>query len=168
MTAAIEPYFLIVSRLQSYKRIDLAVQAASRLGLPLRIVGRGPDEARLRALAGPTVEFLGRVPDAERVRLLQRCTALIVPGSEDFGLTALEAQAAGRPVIAYGAGGSLETVVEGQTGCLLPTSRPWRAWWRRCARLRSRRLRSGALPRAGPALRRGSTSAPACTRIWIH
>lgn len=115
---AVEPYFLVVSRLQSYKRIDLAVVAATRLGLPLRIVGRGPDEARLRALAGPSVEFAGGVPDRERVRLLQRCSALIVPGLEDFGMVALEAQAAGRPVIAYGAGGSLETVVEGATGAL--------------------------------------------------
>lgn len=112
----VEPFFLIVSRLQSYKRIDLAVAAASRLGLRLRIIGHGPDESRLRELAGPSVEFLGRVPDDERIRLLQQCSALIVAGLEDFGMAALEAQAAGRPVIAFGAGGSLETVVEGETG----------------------------------------------------
>lgn len=112
----IEPFFLVVARLQSYKRIDLAVQAANRLGIRLRIAGRGPDESRLRHMAGPNVEFLGWVSDAERVRLFQRCSALIVPGQEDFGLIALEVQAAGRPVIAYGAGGSLETVVEGVTG----------------------------------------------------
>lgn len=116
----IEPYFLIVSRLQSYKRLDLAVEAANRLGVRLRIVGSGPDGARLRRLAGKNVEFLGRVPDAERVRLLQRCSALIVPGREDFGLVSLEAQAAGRPVIAYAAGGSLETVLSGKTGVLFP------------------------------------------------
>jgi len=112
----VEPYYLVLARLQPYKRIDLAVQAANRLRLPLKIAGRGPDEARLRALAGPTVEFLGPVGAAARARLLQRCSALIVPGKEDFGLNALEAQAAGRPVVAYGAGGSLETVVEGATG----------------------------------------------------
>ena len=92
------------------------MRAASRLGLPLRIIGRGPDEARLRRLAGPGVAFLGRVSDAERVGLLQRCAAVIVAGREDFGMVALEAQAAGRPVLAYGAGGSLETVVPGGTG----------------------------------------------------
>jgi glycosyltransferase involved in cell wall biosynthesis len=112
----IEPYFLIVSRLQSYKRLDLAIVAANRLGIPLRIIGRGPDEARLRALAGPTVEFLGRISDEERVCLLQRCSALLVPGREDFGMVSLEAQAAGRPVVAFGAGGSLETVIESKTG----------------------------------------------------
>jgi len=115
-TGGIEPYFLIVARLQSYKRLDLAIQAANALGLPLKIIGQGPDEARLRALAGRTIVFLGRTPDAERIRLLQRCAALIVPGREDFGLVSLEAQAAGRPVIALAAGGSLETVVSGRTG----------------------------------------------------
>ncbi|MDB5057471.1 MAG: glycosyltransferase family 4 protein [Chloroflexi bacterium] len=114
----VEPYFLVISRLQSYKRIDLAVQVANMLQLRLLIAGRGPDMQRLRAMAGPTVEFLGRVTNAERVRLLQRCGALILPGREDFGLTALEAQAAGRPVIAFGAGGALETVVDGSTGSL--------------------------------------------------
>jgi glycosyltransferase involved in cell wall biosynthesis len=113
-----EEYFLIISRLQSYKRLDIAVEAASRSSLPLVVAGRGPDAARLRALAGPTVRFVGAVSDAERVRLLKRCRALIVPGREDFGLTSLEAQAAGRPVIAYAQGGSLETVVPGQTGLL--------------------------------------------------
>ena len=114
-----DDYYVLLARLQSYKRLDLAVEAASTLGLPLKVIGSGPDERRLRAMAGPTVEFSGRVSDAERVRLLQRCAALIVPGREDFGLTALEAQAAGRPVIAFRAGGSLETVVEGITGGIL-------------------------------------------------
>jgi glycosyltransferase involved in cell wall biosynthesis len=109
-------YFLIVSRLQPYKRLDLAVAAATRLGLKLIVAGRGPDLARLRGLAGPSVEFTGYVSDQDRTALLQRCTALIVPGTEDFGMTALEAQAAGRPVIAFGAGGALETVIDGVTG----------------------------------------------------
>jgi glycosyltransferase involved in cell wall biosynthesis len=109
-------YYLIVSRLQSYKRFDLAVAAATRLGLRLIVAGRGPDLARLRGLAGPTVEFTGYVSDRERISLLQHCTALIVTGKEDFGISALEAQAAGRPVIAFGAGGALETVIDGVTG----------------------------------------------------
>jgi glycosyltransferase involved in cell wall biosynthesis len=114
--SVVQPYFLVISRLQSYKRIDLAIQAANNLKGPLYVAGRGPDESRLRAIAGPTVRFVGRVSDAERVRLLQHCSALIVPGHEDFGITALEAQAAGRPVIAYAGGGSLETVLPGSTG----------------------------------------------------
>jgi len=115
-SAVVEDFFLVVSRLQPYKRIDLAVEACTRLGLPLCIVGSGPDHARLQKLAGPTVRFLGRVSDAEVQLLLARCRALLFPGEEDFGLTPLEAQASGRPVVAYGSGGVLETVIEGQTG----------------------------------------------------
>jgi glycosyltransferase involved in cell wall biosynthesis len=109
-------YFLIVSRLLSYKRIDLAVEACATLGVPLKVVGDGTDRRRLESLAGPSVSFLGRVSDVEVRSLMARCRALIVPGEEDFGLTPLEAQAAGRPVIAYAAGGALETVVDGKTG----------------------------------------------------
>ena len=109
-------YFLVVSRLVPYKRIDLAIEACNKLGLPLKIVGGGRDREALRRLAGPTVEFLGRVSDAEIKQLYARCRAFIFPGEEDFGLTPLEAQASGRPVIAYGAGGALETIIEGQTG----------------------------------------------------
>jgi glycosyltransferase involved in cell wall biosynthesis len=112
----IEDYFLVVSRLQSYKRIDLAVTACSRLGLPLRIVGDGPDRSRLQGLAGPSVGFLGRLGENEVRQQMSRCRAFIFPGEEDFGLTPLEAQASGRPVIAYGAGGALETVKDGETG----------------------------------------------------
>ena len=108
--------FLVVSRLQPYKRIDLAVRACTALELPLRVVGDGPDRERLQALAGPTISFEGRVPlDALRQRYA-RCQALILPGSEDLGLTALEAQASGRPVIALRAGGALETVAEDVSG----------------------------------------------------
>jgi glycosyltransferase involved in cell wall biosynthesis len=113
---SVQDFFLVVSRLQAYKRIDLAVQACSRLGLPLHVVGDGPDRYRLQKLAGPTVRFLGRLPDEEVHQEMARCRALIFPGEEDFGLTPLEAQASGRPVIAYGAGGALETVIDGETG----------------------------------------------------
>ncbi|MGQ9594983.1 MAG: glycosyltransferase [Anaerolineae bacterium] len=111
-----EDYFLIVSRLVPYKRIDLAVQAFTELGFPLKIAGDGRDRKRLQAMAGPNVEFLGEVDDQAVVPLFQRCAALIFPGAEDFGIAPVEAQAAGRPVIAYAAGGALDTVVEGETG----------------------------------------------------
>ena len=115
-SAVVEDYFLIVSRLIPYKRIDLAVQAATRLGLPLKIGGTGRDLDRLRALAGPTVEFLGYVPDDQLPDLMARCRAFLFPGLEDFGITPVQAQAAGRPVIAYGGGGALDTVIPGSTG----------------------------------------------------
>jgi len=111
-----DDYFLIVSRLIPYKRIDLAVDAFTKLGLPLKIVGRGRQEAELRASAGPNVEFLGSASDAGLKELYAGCKAFIFPGEEDFGISPLEAQAAGRPVIAYGAGGALETVLPGVTG----------------------------------------------------
>lgn len=111
-----EYYFLIVSRLVPYKRIDIAVRAFNELGLPLLVVGDGRDRAPLEAMAKQNVVFLGHIPDGEIRERLARCRALIFPGEEDFGLTALEAQAAGRPVIAYAGGGALETVVEGMTG----------------------------------------------------
>lgn len=113
---AMEDYFLIVSRLIPYKRIDLAVQAATRLGLPLKIGGKGRDLNRLRAMAGPTIEFLGYVSDADLPDLMARCKAFVFPGLEDFGITPVQAQAAGRPVIAYGGGGALDTIIPGVTG----------------------------------------------------
>ena len=109
-------YYLVVSRLIPYKRIDLAVQACSRSGKRLIIVGDGRDRAALEAMAGPTVEFRGRLPWAETAQLMADCRAFIFPGYEDFGITPLEAQAAGRPVIALGRGGALDTVIEGETG----------------------------------------------------
>ena len=109
-------YYLIVSRLVPYKRIDLAVQAATQLGLPLKVAGSGRDMARLKSLAGDTVEFLGFVQDADLPGLVARCKALLFPGLEDFGITPVQAQAAGRPVIAYRGGGALDTVMEGETG----------------------------------------------------
>jgi len=112
----VDDYFLIVSRLIPYKRIDLAVQACTRLGLPLVIGGKGRDRERLEAMAGPTVKFLGYVPDADLPDLFARCRAFIFPGLEDFGITPVQAQAAGRPVIAFKGGGALDTVIPGQTG----------------------------------------------------
>jgi glycosyltransferase involved in cell wall biosynthesis len=111
-----ENYFLVVSRLIPYKRIDRAISAFNKLGLPLRIIGSGRDEGRLRRLAGPTIQFMGRQSDQEVRRQLAACRAFIFPGEDDFGLTPLEAQACGRPVIAYGAGGALHTIVPGKTG----------------------------------------------------
>jgi len=111
-----EDYFLIVSRLIPYKRIDLAVEAFNMSGLPLKIVGDGRDRSRLQAMAKPNIQFLGRVSGDQVEEHLSRCRAFVFPGEEDFGIAPLEAQAAGRPVIAYAAGGALETVVEGATG----------------------------------------------------
>ena len=115
-------FFLVVSRLNSYKRIDLAVAACSSLNVPLVVVGDGPDRETLERMAGPTVRFTGRLADDEVARLFERCRALILPGAEDFGLTPLEANAAGRPVVAFAAGGALDTVVPGETGVLFHES----------------------------------------------
>src|SRR5262245_46445055 len=106
-----EDFYLVVSALAPYKRVDLAVAAATRLGQRLLVVGTGPEEAKLRALAGRTVEFLGWRSDDEVAELYRCCRALLFPGLEDFGIVPLEAMAAGRPVIAYAGGGALETVV---------------------------------------------------------
>lgn len=111
-----DDYFLILSRLVPYKRIDLAVQAFNELGLPLVIAGDGRDRARLQAIAKSNVRFLGRVSDAQARDLLARCRALLFPGEEDFGITPLEANASGKPVIAFAGGGALETIVPGVTG----------------------------------------------------
>ncbi|MGA2130915.1 MAG: glycosyltransferase [Bryobacteraceae bacterium] len=105
-----EDYYLLVSELVPYKRVDLAVQAFSRLGRRLRIAGDGPEFQRLRRMAGANIEFCGRVPDDQLRDLLAHARALILPGEEDFGMTAVEALASGKPVIALGRGGALETV----------------------------------------------------------
>ncbi len=112
----VEDYFLVLARLVPYKRLDLAVRAASELGLPLKVVGSGPDLGRLQSMAGPSVDFLGRQSDEAVNRLVSRCQALLFPGEEDFGMVPLEVNAAGRPVIAFFGGGAIETVVEGLNG----------------------------------------------------
>ena len=111
-------HYLVLSELVSHKRIDAAVRAFSELGLPLVVAGQGPDLRRLRRLAGPNVRFTSRVSDVEAAHLLATCRALVVTAVEEFGIAAVEAQAAGRPAIAASAGGALETVVDGVTGRL--------------------------------------------------
>ncbi|MEK7571697.1 MAG: glycosyltransferase [Patescibacteria group bacterium] len=112
-------YFLIVSRLSNftrYKRIDLAIEACSTLKVPLKVIGSGSWKKELQAKAGSSVEFLGSVSDEQLISYYENCRALIFPGVEDFGLTIIEAQRFGKPVIAYRGGGSLETIKEGKTG----------------------------------------------------
>ena len=111
-------YFLSLGRLIPYKRVDLAVRACSHMGLPLKVAGAGRDAERLRQMAGPTVQFLGRVPDDAVPQLMAQCRAFIFPGLEDFGITPVQALAAGRPVIAYAGGGALDIVQDGVNGVL--------------------------------------------------
>jgi glycosyltransferase involved in cell wall biosynthesis len=109
-------HYLLLSELMRHKQLDVAVQAFTSMRLPLVVVGDGPDARRLKRLAGPTIRFVGRVADRTAAELLSSCRALVVTAVEEFGIAAVEAQAAGRPVIAFGAGGTLETVVDGVTG----------------------------------------------------
>ncbi|HYP60940.1 MAG TPA: glycosyltransferase [Thermomicrobiales bacterium] len=119
-----EDWYLVVSRLVPHKRIDLVVETATAYGIPVKIIGAGRDLDRLKAMAAPTVEFLGFRPHAEVIEHYQRCRAFILPGVEDFGMTAVEAQASGRPVIAFGRGGALESVQDGITGVLFDAQTP--------------------------------------------
>ncbi|PLX22989.1 MAG: glycosyltransferase family 4 protein [Ignavibacteria bacterium] len=112
--------FLIVSALVPYKRVDLAVETANALQLPLRIIGDGPERLRLLSLAGPTVTIEGWLSDPEIENAYAACRALLFPGEEDFGIVPVEAMACGKPVIAFGRGGARETVVEGLSGTLFP------------------------------------------------
>jgi glycosyltransferase involved in cell wall biosynthesis len=116
--------YVVLSELMAHKRIDVAVRAFNELRLPLVVVGNGPDARRLHRLAGPTVSFTGRVSDAEAARILARARALVVTATEEFGIAAVEAQAAGRPVIALHEGGVRETVVEGETGTFFERPEP--------------------------------------------
>jgi glycosyltransferase involved in cell wall biosynthesis len=109
-------YYLVVSRLVAYKRIDLVVEAFNRLGWPLVVVGDGVERPRLEAQAGPNITFVGRVSDDEVRRRLAACKGFVFPGIEDFGIAPVEAMAAGKPVVALGRGGAAETVIDGVTG----------------------------------------------------
>lgn len=109
-------YFLVLSRFAPYKRLDLAIQACNQLHLPLIVIGGGRDEKQLKAMAGPTIRFLGKLSDTDVLQYIAHCRAFLFPGEEDFGITPLEVQASGRPVIAYGAGGALASVIDGTTG----------------------------------------------------
>ncbi|OQX50663.1 hypothetical protein B5M47_03550 [candidate division CPR3 bacterium 4484_211] len=111
-----DKYYLIVSRLTGHKRVDIAIEAFNHLGLPLKIIGAGSEEKKYRRMAKSNIQLLGWVDGKQLAQYYQNCQALIYPQEEDFGITALEAQAAGRPVIAYKAGGALETVIDGKTG----------------------------------------------------
>ncbi len=125
-------YYLVVSRLLSYKRIDLAIQAANLLKVPLKIVGTGKEEIRLKRMAGPTVEFLGFVSDQKLSDLYSGCQALIFPTNEDFGIVPVEAMYFGKPVLALAKGGALETVLAGKTGEFFrePTAESLAEVWR--------------------------------------
>jgi len=119
-----EDFFLIVSRLSAYKRIDVAIQAFNLLKLPLIIIGEGEDSLRLKKMAGSNIQFLGWQDDEAKFDYLKKARALVFPGEEDFGIVPVEAMAAGTPVIAYGRGGVTESVVEGETGIFFPKLNP--------------------------------------------
>jgi glycosyltransferase involved in cell wall biosynthesis len=118
------PTALVVSALVPYKRIDVAIEACRLSGVPLRIVGQGPEMSRLKATAGAGVEFLGNCTDEEIRRCYREAGVVLLPGEEDFGIVPVEAQACGRPVVALSRGGALETVVDGTTGILVASESP--------------------------------------------
>jgi glycosyltransferase involved in cell wall biosynthesis len=119
-----DKYFLMVGRLIAYKRFDIAIKAFNTLGTPLKIIGRGPEMKRLKKIAGPNIEFLGRVPDDKLADYYARCQAFIFPQEEDFGIVAIEAMASGRPVIAYRGGDILEHMEEGKAGIFFNDQSP--------------------------------------------
>jgi glycosyltransferase involved in cell wall biosynthesis len=143
-----EPFCLIVSALVPYKRVDVAIAAASRVRMPLKIVGEGPERERLEASAGPGVEFLGRLPDEQVRDLYRRATAVLVPWEEDFGIVPVEAHACGRPVVALNRGGVLDSVQHGLNGLLVDDDSE-EAWVEALDRVRhtdfdARAIRAGA------------------------
>lgn len=115
-----DDFYLTVSRFVPYKRVDLTVAAFTRLGLPLMVIGDGAERSQLEQSAGPNIQFLGYQSNAAVTDYMERCKAFVFPAEEDFGITPVEAQAAGAPVIAYGRGGVAETVIHGKTGLLFP------------------------------------------------
>ncbi len=117
-----EEFYLMVTAFVPYKRVDLAIQSANTMNVSLKIIGKGPEEKRLKRLAGPTIEFLGWKSNEVVRECYENCTALLFPGEEDFGIVPLEAMASGKPVIAYGKGGALETVIP--LNPVTPLSRP--------------------------------------------
>ena len=119
-----DDFFLVVSALVPYKRIEIAIEAFSRTNVPLVVVGDGPLRRALQRTAAPTVAFLGWLPDDELRALYRQCRALVFPGEEDFGIVPVEAMACGRPVIAFRRGGALETVVEDETGLFFDEQTP--------------------------------------------
>jgi len=120
-----EDYFLIVGRQSPYKRTDIVVEAFNQLDLPLVVIGDGPELKKLKMISKSNkIKFLGRIPDEEVKKYYARCRAFIFPQEEDFGITPLEAQSAGRPVIAYRAGGAMETVIENETGVFFDEQTP--------------------------------------------
>jgi glycosyltransferase involved in cell wall biosynthesis len=143
-----EPHFLIVSALVPYKRLELAIDACARIGAPLRIIGDGPGREELERRAPTNVEFLGAAGGEVIRQEYHRATAVLLPGEEDFGIVPVEAQACGRPVVALGRGGALETVIDGETGVLVPepTVESFAAGLERVTRLRfdPARLRANA------------------------
>lgn len=116
--ATASPAFLVVSALVPYKRLDIAIEACRKVGVPLRIAGTGPEQARLQGLGGSDVEFLGWKTNDEIRQLYRNATAVLLPGREDFGMVPVEAQACGTPVVALDEGGARETVIDGRTGVL--------------------------------------------------
>lgn len=117
-------YLLVVSRLNNYKRVDLIIQAANNLGVPLKVVGTGPQEERLMKMAGPNVQFLGSIDEELLTLLISGCKALVIAAEEDFGLMPLEVQALSKPVVAYNKGGVVETVVDNETGIFFDMQSP--------------------------------------------
>jgi glycosyltransferase involved in cell wall biosynthesis len=116
--------YVVLSELMAHKRIEVAVRAFNQMRLPLLVVGNGPDARHLHRLAGPTIGFTGRVSDADAAQILARARALVVTATEEFGIAAVEAQAAGRPVIALHDGGVRETVIDGETGVFFDAPEP--------------------------------------------